>query len=134
MANKKLNSRNTNNPYELVSGIQLVSKENKNIKVGISATKFSYVSGKKDKKHLIMLNFDVNTQYEIKHDRDIEVVKLFKRIESFARKCKNSLEVITLFIDAYKENKNDLSIRIITCPAYTDALDPKFVYNSLINN
>ena len=133
MSNKKVNSRNTSNPYELISGIKLISKYNKNISVGISATDFSYVSDNDGKKHLIMRKFDVNSKHDIKHNNDYAVVKLFKNIESFANKCKNPLEVITLFIDAYKENKNKLSIKIKTCPAYSDMLDSKFVYESLIN-
>lgn len=134
MSKKKINSRNTENPYDLISGVQLISKDNKNIKVGISAIKFSYVSNEKGKKDLIMLDFDVNSKYDAKYEDDYATIKLFKNIESFANKCKNPLEVITLFIDAYKENRDKLNIKFLTCPAYTDALDSKFIYESLINN
>lgn len=132
MNNKKKNSRNTDNPYELISEVKLTYKENKNIKLGISAIKFSYVSGKKGKKELIMLDFDINKKYDIKSEDDYAVVKLFKRIESFANMCNNPLEVITMFIDAYKENKNKLSIKFESCPEYKNALDSKFIYESLI--
>ena len=129
---KKSNSRNTDNPYELISGVQLILKENKNIRVGISATKFSYVTNRKGKKDLVMLNFDVNSRYDAKCDEDYEVIKIFKRIEKFASINGNSLEVITQFIDAYKLNKNMLNIRFFTCPVYSDALDSKYVYESLV--
>ena len=81
-----------------------------------------------------MRNFNVSTKYSVDNNNDYAIAKLFRHIESFANKCKNPLEVITLFIDAYKENKNKLNIKITTCPAYADMLDSKFVYNSLINN
>ena len=133
MSNKKENSRNTDNPYELISGIKLTSK-NKNNSVGAYAINFSYEANKKGKRHLVMTNFNVRTKYNIENNNDYAIVKLFKRIESFSNKCKNPLEVITLFIDAYKENRNKLDIKITTCPEYSDMLDSKFVYNSLINN
>ena len=134
MSKIKINSRNTDNPYELISGVQLISKNNKNIRVGISATKFSYISNRKGKKDLIMLNFDVNTKYDAKNEEDYYVIKLFNNIEKFANRCKNTLEVITLFVDAYKQNKNKLNIKFFTCPIYSDALDSKYVYDSIINN
>lgn len=129
---KKLNSRNTKNPYELISGVRLASKENKNIYVEISATKFSYVSNKKGKKHLVMLDFDVNSRYEMEYSEEHAIIKLFKHIERFSKSCRNPLEVITMFKDAYKQNKDMLFIKFIPCPAYADALDSKFIYESLM--
>ena len=134
MSSKKLNSRNTKNPYELISGIQLSLKGNKNVRISISATKFSYVSNKKGKKNLVMLDFDVNSKYDAKYEEDYDTIKVFKHIEHYAKLNNNSLEVITMFVDAYKKNKNKLNIKFLTCPTYTDALDIKFVYESLINN
>jgi ribosomal protein L31 len=104
------------------------------IRIGISATKFSYVSNRKGNKDLVMLNFDVTKKYEPKYEGDYNVIKKFKCIERFANRCKNPLEVITLIVDAYKQNKNYLSMKIKTCPVYNDALDSKFVYESLMNN
>lgn len=132
MSKRKINSRNTENPYELISGIRLRLKENKNIEIGISATKSSNVSDEKGNKYSVMLDFDVYSKYKAKYDEDYAAIKLFKNIEKFANICKNPLEVITLFIDAYKENKNDLTIRIFTHAVYPDALDSKFVYESLL--
>ena len=134
MSNKKVNSRNTENPYELISGVQLSLKGNKNVKLCISATKFSYVSNKKGKKDLIMLNFDINSKYEAKYKEDYNTIKVFKNIEHFAKMNNNPLEVITMFVDVYKKNKDKLFIKFTTCPVYNDALDSKFVYESLINN
>ena len=79
-----------------------------------------------------MSNFNVNSKYDPKYEEDYAVIKIFKNIEKFANMCNNPLEVITLLIDAYNKNKNKLCIKISTCPAYTDALDAKYVYNSLI--
>lgn len=135
MSKKKFNSRNTENPYELISGVELISKDNKNIKVGISAIKFSYVSNVKGKKDLVMLNFDTYSKYEPKHKHDCMIISKFKCLEKFAAlRHSNPMEAITAFVDCYKQNRNIINIKFIPCPAYTDALDSKFIYESLINN
>lgn len=133
----KLNSRNTKNPYDLISGVELRFKYNKNIKVSIVATKFDYrlenPKSNKGKRNLYMTDFTVNRVMRSNKGSDFEAVELFKRIENFARKCKNPLEVITLFVDAYKSNKEALEIKFYTCKEYSDSIDGKFVYNSLVH-
>lgn len=130
----KKNSRNTENPYELIAGVKLISKSNKNISVSIQATNFSYDSDKKGKKHLVMTNFNVSTKYSIENNNDYATAKVLKSVEKFAKLSKNPLEVITIFVDAYKKNKGKLIIKIKTCPAYPDMMDSKFVYNELLND
>lgn len=128
---QKKNSRNTKNPYELISGVELVYKGNKHIKVSITATSFSSLNGKN---RLVMDKFNVNSVMRSNKGSDFKVVELFKKIGKFATYCKNPLEVITLFIDAYKANTELLTIKFKTCPAYPDAIDNKFVYDVLIRN
>ena len=134
MSSKKINSRNTQNPYELISEIKLISKHNKNIKIELNATDFSYDIGENGKRNLVMNKFIVNKKYSKISKSDYETIKIFNSIKWFSRLCKNKLEIITLFIDAYKKNKDVLSIKIKTCLEYPDMLDSKFVYDSLINN
>ena len=134
MQNKKINSRNTENAYELISEIKLISRNSKNVYIGISGTEFKNISKTGNDTHLVMSNFKVNKKYCTKHEEDYPIIRLFKNIEKFASKCNNHLEVITLLIDAFKENRKELAIKIKTCPVYSDALDYKYVFNSLIDN
>ena len=125
------NSRNTINPYELISGVELISKNTKNLKIGIYGFKLESIN---NTNKFIVKSFKVSDLPEARKNKDIEIVKLFKKIRRFSKKCSNPLEIITLFIDAYKLNKNLINIKFRTIPSHTDALDSKFVYEELLGN
>lgn len=128
MRKRKINSRNTENPYELIRGIELISKDDKNIRISIFGEKFS-ADGKK---HAITVS-KFGVIKKINDDSDLSAVrKLFKNLERFAKYCNNPLEVITTFLNAYKSNKDYFNIKIITMPAYSDGMDSKFVRDSLL--
>lgn len=128
---KVKNSRNTSNPYELISGVELISKNTKNLKVGIYGFKYESID---NKNRFVVKSFNVSDKPEARKEKDIETVKVFKRIRKFAAKCNNPLEVITLFIDAYKQNKGLLNIKFRIIPTHCDALDSKFVYEQLLGD
>ena len=130
MRKEKINSRNTKNPYELILGVELTSKSNKNMKVSVIGEIFDR-KGKKN--HITVKRFRVIDCMRSNKGSDYLVQKLFKRIGKFAKMCKNKDEIITVFLDTYKANKELLNIKFTPIPAYTDALDAKYIRQSLID-
>ena len=132
MSEKKIkNTRNTDNPYELISGAKLFFKDDPSISVSIYATKFDCKRVKKHN-HLIMTEFDVIEARKPKKKSEKQVIELFKRVVKFSKLCKNPVEVITIFFDAWEENKKLIDIDISTCPVYPDNADKNFVLRTLI--
>ena len=132
MSEKIKNTRNTDNPYELVSGVRLSLSDNKSMNVAIHGSVFDCIRVKK-RPDFIMKKFDVIPPRSPKKKSEVAAYKLFSRIAKFSRKCKNPIEVINLFIDAYNENKDKISINISTTPIYSDNADKHFVMNTLVN-
>ena len=131
MSEKIKNTRNTDNPYELISGIRLSLSNNKSLNVAIYGSSFDCIRVKK-RSDLIMKKFDVVPPRVPKKKSEVEAYQFFYRISKFAQKCKNPIEVINLFIDAYHENKDILSISVSTSPVYSDNADKHFVMNTLL--
>lgn len=130
--NKSENSKNTKNPFDLLAGIELRSKECKNLKVGIQASELCYVDKRSG---YVMKKFDVITSSPEKVKKKLsEIEKLFNKIEKFCKYCKNPIEVTALLCDAYNANKDILNISFKSCPVYSDGLDSKFLYDKLIKN
>lgn len=127
---KQKNSRNTNNPYELISGITLMSKRNKHMKLSIYANEYESDGSKNN---IIAKSFNVSDLPELSNEKDKGIWSVFKKIRNFEKKTCNPLEKISMFLDAYNANKNYLYIKIRTVPAHPDALDSKFVYDELVN-
>lgn len=127
---KQRNSRNTNNPYDLISGITLMSKRNKHMKLSIYADNYS---SEGSKNNVIAKSFSVSDLPELTNEKDIGIWNVFKRVRNFEKKSCNSLEKISMFLDAYNANRNSLYIKIRTVPAHPDAIDSKFVYDELVN-
>lgn len=125
------NTRNTENPYELISGIRLSFENDKSLNVAIHATKFD---AKKVKKamHLTMSEFNTISPRLPKKKGEVAVYKVLNNVSKFAKKCKNPIEVISIFMDAYNANKDIFTINISTAPVYPDSIDKQFVLKTLI--
>lgn len=131
MSEKIKNTRNTDNPYELISGIKLSLTDNRSMNVSIHGSVFDCIRVKK-RSYLIMKKFDVIPPRLPKKKSEVAAYDLFYKIFKFAKKCKSPIEVINLFIDAYHENEDKLSINISTSPLYSDNADKHFVMNTLL--
>jgi len=125
------NQRNTTNPYELISGVELVSKNTKGLRIAIYGFKFRGID---NKNKFAVTSFKVSDPPELKKNSDIGTIKLFRKIRNFSKKCNNPLEIITVFVDAYKSNKDLVNIKFRTIPTHPDALDSKFVYEQLLGD
>ena len=123
----KKNSIKTENPFELIQQIQLVSKEDKKLKVGIRGTSFSCTG----KNRFEMIKFEVIKPC-ITENSDIAEAKVLEKVKRFALVCKNPIEVITLIMDTYKLNRDIFKIEIMSRPTYRDAIDSRFIYNALM--
>ena len=124
------NSKNTENPYELIAGVELYSRKRKKFKLKIIGTE--YKTDPSNSSFLYVSKFKVSDLPEMKYDDELQIMELYSKIQSFTNKCINPLEIITIFIDAYKANKKLLGINFKTIPVYGDAIDSKFIYNELI--
>lgn len=126
---KKKQKTKMQDPFELIQSARLVYKKDPSLFVGIRGTKFECL----DKNRFRMKSFEV-IKPEPKYDSDKKAVKIFNRIKRFAILDRNFVEVITLFIDVYKENKEYVDLKITTFPVHRNSLDVKYIFDQLINN
>lgn len=123
---KKTNSIKTRNPFNLIQSITLQCKKDKNSFISIDGSEFTCSK----KNRFEMKSFVVNKNFENINNEDL--LKSFKRINKFAKMCKNPMEVISLVVDVYNRNRDDINIKVLTLPTHRDSIDPGYVYKSLI--
>lgn len=125
--NTKKNSIKTENPFELIQQILLISRSDKHLRVGIRGTQFECTG----KNAFELKKFEV-IKPTIDDNTDIDEAKVINRVKRFALVCKNPIEVITMIMDAYKLNKELFKVEIISRPTHRDAMDSRFIYNVLM--